>query len=1020
MSLRNDVLRDRYLLPGETENGMYERVAKALTRKSEETFHFERLMKEKLFFPNTPTLVNAGTPYEGGFSACYTVPVGDSLDEIFKALTDAGKIHKFFGGTGFNFSNVRPRGARINTTGGRACGPVSVLRSFNQSADMVSQGGKRQGANMGILDVDHPDLLEFIKLKEIWPDVKHFNVSVGMSDRFMEKVVTGELDDIWLINTTGYIKIGDHFVRYDPDTYVEHKKYDIVEYPMSVGDVWDQIVENAWRCGDPGLVFFDTIEKGNMCKHLGRMRATNPCLVGSALVPTSTGMKRMDKIEVGDKIWVAPDTFETVIKTWQVEEQPVFEVITERGYALRATADHKFVTDRGLIPVCELKVGDKVECQVEGYLPEPTSPDDYELGLIAGVIHGDGWCSSDRVGITFAQDDREFAEYIVTLLHKHFGVRSTIRDYTGKTYCPTERPALRVHSARKALVEFAKLAKTLEIVEGRSREFIRGFIAGWLEADGHVDRHNGMSICLSCKYKRNLEVFATLLAQFGIQVSNIYRMTHCDKSYGSDGHYKLTITGVNKKLLVDTIPMYGSIRRNLDVKEVYQTSKGVQWQKIVDIVECEPEIVYDFRTDGNKIFYANGIRTLDCGEQPLLPYESCNLGSINLSKFASEDVFDFEKFEDTIEWAVRLLDNVIDKNRYPIPEVAEATLLTRKIGLGVMGWHDCLINLGVPYCSEEALRWCDEIGRSYKMAAEDASHVLAEELGVFPAYEGSEWEKMGRPVRNATQTTIAPTGTLSSIFAECSSGIEPHFARKFTRQSEAGIGTYEVEVPEGETSMEVPYEWHIKHQARWQKWIHNAASKTINMPESASVEDVREAYIMAWEMGCKGITVYRDGSKDKQVLRAVEHVSPGVGHERFGSTLDFTTGCGSIHVTCNELERRPYEVYVLSEGGCPANNEALGKVISKYLHDPRLRGGELETVQRITRTLHKVKCMTALRSKKAAGKSCADIIASRMDKVWADENIEVVKPTCPECGRELRFGGGCGSGECVCGWSGCS
>jgi ribonucleoside-diphosphate reductase alpha chain len=220
--------------------------------------------------------------------------------------------------------------------------------------------------------------------------------------------------------------------------------------------------------------------------------------------------------------------------------------------------------------------------------------------------------------------------------------------------------------------------------------------------------------------------------------------------------------------------------------------------------------------------------------------------------------------------------------------------------------------------------------------------------------------------------------------------------------------------------MEVPYEWHIKHQARWQKWIHNAASKTINMPESASVEDVREAYMMAWEMGCKGITVYRDGSKDKQVLRAVEHVSPGVGHERFGSTLDFTTGCGSIHVTCNELERRPYEVYVLSEGGCPANNEALGKVISKYLHDPRLRGGELETVQRITRTLHKVRCMTALRSKKAAGKSCADIIASRMDKVWADENIEVVKPTCPECGRELRFGGGCGSGECVCGWSGCS
>lgn len=679
------MLRDRYLLPGETESGMYDRVAKALARTEKERYEFEKLMKNRVFFPNTPTLVNAGTPYEGGFSACYTVPIEDSLESIYKAMADAGRIHKFFGGTGFNFSGVRPRGAVIKSTGGRACGPVSVLRTFNQTADMVSQGGKRQGANMGILDVEHPDLLEFIRLKEMWPDVKHFNVSVGMSDGFMEHVVNGRLDNQWLVNDTGYIRIGDHFVRYDPDGCVEHKKYEIVEYPVTVGDVWDQIVENAWRCGDPGMVFFGAIERGNTCKHLGEMRVTNPC-----------------------------------------------------------------------------------------------------------------------------------------------------------------------------------------------------------------------------------------------------------------------------------------------------------------------------------------------GELPLFPYESCNLGSIDLSKMVVEGEFDFEQFEETISWAMRMLDNIIDVNRYPIPEIEEATLRTRKVGLGIMGWHDCLIKMGVPYCSDEALGVCDEIGKSLSVTAEDVSYELAEQLGTFPAYEGSEWEKLDRPVRNAAMTVIAPTGTLSTVFAECSSGIEPHFARKFTRQSEAGIGTYEVEVPEGETAMEVPWEWHIKHQAGWQKWIHSAASKTINMPESASVEDVREAYIMAWEMGCKGITVYRDGCKDKQVLRAIQSIPGGVGHERFGSTLDFATGCGSIHVTCNELEQRPYEVYVLSEGGCPANNEALGKVVSKYLHDPRLRGGELETVQRITRTLHKVKCMTALKSKKAAGKSCADIIATRMDKVWADDKIEVVKPTCPECGRVLMFAGGCGNGECVCGWSGCS
>lgn len=685
MSLRNDVLRDRYLQPGESESDMYKRVAKTLANNDEEKTHFHQMMVDKAFFPNTPTLVNAGTSYEGGWSACYAVPVVDTLDGIFKGMWHAGRIHKYFGGTGFNFSEVRPRGAVIHATGGRACGPVSVIRSYNQAADMVRQGGKRQGANMGILNVDHPDLLEFIKLKEYYPDVKHFNVSVGMTDTFMNKVVQGKLDEQWLINDTGYIKIGSNYVRYDPDTFLEHKKHDIVEYPLTVGEVWDNIVQGAWRIGDPGLLYLDTVEKGNTCKHLGRMVATNPC-----------------------------------------------------------------------------------------------------------------------------------------------------------------------------------------------------------------------------------------------------------------------------------------------------------------------------------------------GELPLFPYESCNLGSINIGKYASEDCFQFEEFEDTISWAMRLLDNIIDKNKYPIPEVAEATLLTRKVGLGVMGWHDCLINMGIPYCSDDALKMCDEIGKSLLRTSEDVSGMLAEEKGVFPAYKGSYWDQIGQEMRNASTTAIAPTGTLSSVFAECSSCIEPHFARKFTRQSESGIGTYEVVVPDGETAMEIPYEWHVKHQATWQKWIHNAASKTINMPESASVEDVREAYIMAWEMGCKGITVYRDGSKDKQVLRTVEHVSPGVGHERFGSTLDFATGCGSIHVTCNNLQQRPYEVYVLSEGGCPANNEAIGKVISKYLHDPRLRGGELETVQRITRTLHKVKCMTAIKSKKAAGKSCADIIASRMDKVWADENIEVVKPTCPECGRELRFGGGCGSGECVCGWSGCS
>ena len=685
MSQREDILRDRYLLPGESEDGMYKRVANVLANDVFEEAKFYKLMKNKQFFPNSPTLVNAGTNRIGGFSACYVVPVEDSLDGIYKSMWHAGTIHKYYGGTGFNFSEVRPKGSLITSTGGKACGPISVLRSFNQTADMVRQGGKRQGANMGILNVNHPDILEFVNLKENWPDVTHFNISVGMSDAFMEDVQAEDYDKVWTTNETGYVKIRSNIVEYDPDNS-DHNDKTPVKHNITVGQIWNAITEGAWRTGDPGVVFLDAIERGNTCKQLGRMVATNPC-----------------------------------------------------------------------------------------------------------------------------------------------------------------------------------------------------------------------------------------------------------------------------------------------------------------------------------------------GEQCLLPYESCNLGSIDLSKFVHDGDFEYDAFGEVVHDAVLMLNRVIDKNVYPLPEVKEATLRTRKIGLGIMGWHDCLIKLGVPYCSEEALDICGYIGDRLSSSAEYTSSLLAKTEGVFPAWEGSEWDKMGIPVRNATQTTIAPTGTLSTVFAECSSGIEPHFARKFTRQSEVGMGTYEVVVPEGETAMEIPWEWHIKHQARWQKWIHNAASKTINMPTGATVEDVREAYLLAWKLGCKGVTVYRDGSKDKQVLRVIEHTPPGVGRERFGSTIEMATGCGNITVTCNDYQRRPDEVYVLSEGGCPANNEALGKVISKYIHDPRLRNGEFETVQRITRTLHKVKCTTAMKSKTACGKSCADIIAKRMDQVWADDKIIDQKPICPDCKRPLVFAGGCGNGECpYCGWSGCS
>jgi ribonucleoside-diphosphate reductase alpha chain len=252
----------------------------------------------------------------------------------------------------------------------------------------------------------------------------------------------------------------------------------------------------------------------------------------------------------------------------------------------------------------------------------------------------------------------------------------------------------------------------------------------------------------------------------------------------------------------------------------------------------------------------------------------------------------------------------------------------------------------------------------------------------------------------------------------------------------------------GDIAKNIPVEWQIKHMSRWQHYVDNAVSKTINLPSSATVEDIVKAIKYAWSSQCKGITVYRDGSKNKQVVTSTRkapedpRVTDGHNVERFGTTIDFYSGCGRIHVTCNERDKNsgcPFEVYNLSDGGCVAYGEALGKVISKYIHDPRLSGGERQTVQRIVKTLHKVSCPTAIRNPKSQGKSCPDIIAKRMEKVWllnvetgsetgrqiVERIQEMVAPkednVCPQCGAVLSFGKGCRNGSCVtCGWSGCS
>ncbi|HKZ93995.1 MAG TPA: vitamin B12-dependent ribonucleotide reductase [Candidatus Bathyarchaeia archaeon] len=565
------VLERRYLQ--KDENGkvvestgqMFRRVSKGIAevekqygKSDSETAalenEFHGMMTSFEFIPNSPTLMNTGTQFRQ-LSACFVLPVEDSIDSIFNTLKATALIHKTGGGTGFAFSRLRPKGDMVKTTGGVASGPISFATVYDTATDVVKQGGRRRGANMGILRVDHPDIMDFVVAKEKEGVLRNFNISVALTDKFM------------------------HAVEKDEDFELVNPRNGTVAKKLKARVIWNLIVMMAWKNGEPGVIFIDTINRYNPTPNVGEIESTNPC-----------------------------------------------------------------------------------------------------------------------------------------------------------------------------------------------------------------------------------------------------------------------------------------------------------------------------------------------GEQPLLPFESCNLGSIDVSKFVTEEgKMSWDQLRETIRKAVRFLDNVIDANVYVQPEIKEITKGNRKIGLGVMGFADMLIRRGTKYDTEEGLKAGEELMRFINDEGHKMSAELAVEKGSFPNFQGSVWEKKSKAMRNATVTTVAPTGTIS-IISGCSQGIEPFFAIAYIRDVADSLGKSLVEinplfedialregfyseelmrkisrktsiqdvdeVPENirkvfVTAHDISAEWHVRMQAAFQKHTDNAVSKTINFPNSATPNDIEKAYWLAYKSGCKGITVYRHGSREMQVLRPVENENTG-------------------------------------------------------------------------------------------------------------------------------------------------
>ena len=433
--------------------------------------------------------------------------------------------------------------------------------------------------------------------------------------------------------------------------------------------------------------------------------------------------------------------------------------------------------------------------------------------------------------------------------------------------------------------------------------------------------------------------------------------------------------------------------------------------------------------------------TNPCGEQPLLPYESCNLGSINLSKMVSDGQIDWSKIGQTVTKAVHFLDNVIDMNAYPLKRIADMTKSNRKIGLGVMGFADMLLMIGVNYDSEDAVKLAEKIMKFILERAEDASRQLAGERGAFPNFKGSIYDKPSEaPLRNATLTTIAPTGTLS-IIANSSSGIEPVFAISYVRNIMDNTKLIEVhpylqeiaekrgfystelmsliaqkgtvkgfdEIPQDvqdlfTTAHDIVPVWHLRMQAAFQKYTNNAVSKTVNLPSDASVDDVKNIYLMAYESGCKGVTIYRDKSREEQVLNKAPSSTPEAQakassakivprprpHVTLGTTTKIATGCGSLYVTINEDEQGlPFEVFMSmgKAGGCAMSQlEAIGRLVSLAF-----RSG-IDT-NSIIEQLRGIRCPSPSWEKGGRIFSCSDAIARVIERRMHDNKARSDKGT---------------------------
>lgn len=1112
-----DVLKKRYLREGETPEDMFRRVAHAIAQANgdrklidedndvlEEKFF--NMMNDLLFLPNSPTMMFAGTDNQQ-LSACFVLPVEDSMESIFQAVKDAALIHKAAGGTGFSFSRLRPKGDTVGSTGGVSSGPVSFMHVFNSVTDAVKQGGKRRGANMGILRVDHPDILEFIDCKSEEGVLSNFNISVAITDNFMEAV-----------------KSDAHYDLVNP-------KDGTVTGTLNAKDVFRKIAENAWKTGEPGIVFIDTANEP-FPDLTQEYESTNPCVSGLTWITTlEYGQVQIEDI-IGQPVHIYCNggwhktTEEGFFKTGF---KKTYIVKTREGYYIRATEDHIVPIlsngSKGYVKLSELSIGDQLIIDDSG--KEWNGEGTYDDGYLLGYLVANGCISHEsknaRVDIHWDSEDKQpIADELqrcVSSLKKN----SKFKGMESRRI--TNNGTIEISSA--SLVSLYELTQRYGMSDGKSvtkqcemtsREFYIGFIKGIFDGDGTVLYSNqSVNVRLTQVSLDNLYAVQRMLLRLGI-VSTIYtnRKSACKKhmpdgrggtkEYNCQEIHELVISG-SYAFKYQNIVGFNHVGKSNKLSDYISRYKKTPYSRstgaVSSIEESCYEDVYDCHVPGINEFVANGIVVHNCSEIFLLPYESCNLGSIDVSKcvekIGGEYRINFSMLNEVATLATQFLNLVIEANDFPIEQIKDMSLKTRKIGLGIMGFADLLIKLECPYHNVDASDIICAIMEEVTEAAKNESMRISSHSGIRCNIEYMH-EDIPENSINSALTCIAPTGTISLI-AGCSSGIEPLFALAYKRniadttfiESSSAVveylkrtGEYSEELMEKisetgsiqdldvsdftkavlRTSHDIDWNVHIDIQSLFQNYIHNAISKTINMPNSATVEDIMEAYEMAWSSYCKGITVYRDGSRQEQVLvKGTVGIDEGVDEGTVativepvrinpqvkprpevvaGKTVKMNTGCGPIYITVNSDEDGPFEVFcnMGKAGGCASSQaEALARLASLALrggidvshiidnlkgircHNPSWgNGGQiLSCADAIGKVLSEYEQIVPLRVEITGEFDSKDsVVKDMIDALKVPQNLLNQIGACPDCGgSNFQYGEGCQT--CIdCSWTKCA